>query len=408
VASSSFLQAISNTSRSILGESVADEFNAVLSQASKAIEAFLLPQIDTPQAEAPDTWQTQLFETFNDFIASRSSLENTSLLLALCTFLFLLVRNMSWTSRLGNLGRFSPFTRSPTYGGSAKVSDSDFSYITADDLRRHQNESVTGQQQAETPPDYGPQRDTDMVVLRNKKRDYPMHFPAYSIAKGELKVGSVRDAAAKKMNAPTSQIKLLYKGKNLKDDARACKQEGLRDGSEIMCTVSEGVAEEGSEDDEDEEDGTEKGQAGQAGEGTKKKRNRGKRTKRRNRREAGEDASGTSTPERLGFPQSQPSTRPASPKPPPTPATPLDKLSALQKTLDTFDNDVRNFLERPPPEQAKKEFEHKRLSETILTQVLLKLDAVETEGDNDARMRRKELVRDTQNILTSLDAAMKQ
>lgn len=243
-----------------------------------------------------------------------------------------------------------------------------------------------------------------MVVLRNKKRDYPMHFPAYSIAKGELKVGSVRDAAAKKMNAPASQIKLLYKGKNLKDDARTCKQEGLKDGAEIMCTVSESVAEEGSESGEDEEDGVE---GAQAAEGTKKRRNRGKRTKRRNRREAGEEASGTSTPERLGVPPSQPSTRPASPKPPPTPATPLDKLNALQNTLNTFDNDVRNFLNNPPPEPAKKEFEHKRLSETILTQVLLKLDAVETEGDNDARMRRKELVKDTQGVLTSLDAAMK-
>ncbi|KAK5173820.1 uncharacterized protein LTR77_002501 [Saxophila tyrrhenica] len=408
VASSSFLQAISSTSRSLLGESRADNLSAAFSQAGKAIESFLLPQTTTTQ-EAPKSWQTQTYDTINDFIASRSSLENTSLLLALCTFLFLLVRNMSWTSRLGNLGRFSPFTRSPTQSGSAKVSDSDFSYITADDLRRHQQESITGQAQSGSPPDYGPQRDTDVLVLRNKKRDFHMHFAAYSIAKGELSVGQVRDAAAKKMNTAPSQIKLLYRGKNLKDDARTCKQEGLRDGADIMCTVSEGLQDgDGSSSGEEEDDGVE-GQAN--GDGTKKKRRKPRKSKkkiRREEREAGASGTGTSTPERLGVPpSSQPSTRPVSPKPP-TPATPVDKLNALHSTLMTFDQDVQNFLKHPPPEQAKKEYEHKRLSETILTQVLLKLDAVETEGDADARVKRKELVKETQGILTSLDSAMKQ
>ena len=275
--------------------------------------------------------------------------------------------------------------------------------------------------------DYGPDRDTDVLVLRNKKKEHAVHFAAYSIAKGELNVGQVRDAAAKKMGAGDPKgVKLLYKGRNLKDDERTCRQEGLRDGSEVLCSIADVPPQSPSESEDDEfDDGVEDGSAlAVDGDGVKRRRNRGKRSKRRNRREA---ASGTSTPDQysnpnpnLGVPLSQTSTRTASPSsrpaPPPTsqppppssPATPLDKLNALHATLGSFIRECEAFKRNPPADPAKKQFEHKRLSETILTQVLLKLDAVETEGDVEARGRRKELVRETQGVLNELDAFVKQ
>jgi hypothetical protein len=395
-----------NASRTLLAHpAVANgNFTSILSQASRTIESLFVQQ---SPAEEPVSWHTQLYNTVDRFLASRNSLENTSLLLALCTFVYLI---MSWTSRLGNLGRFSPFTRSPPTG-AAKVSDSDFSYITADDLRRHQQESLTGQQQSQSPTDYGSHRDTDMLVLRNNKKEFMMHFPAYSIVKGELKVGSVREAAGKKMNTSASTIKLLYKGKNLKDDDRQCKQEGLKDGSEILCVVAQGVDDDDGDSEEDGEESVEDGTVD--GDTGKKRRNRGKRTKRRNRREAqAQDnvaTSGTSTPERLGVPPktSREPSRTSSPKPPPTPATPIDKLHALHETLRSFDKEVQAFIDNPPAEKSKKDYDHKRLSETILTQVLLKTDAVETEGDPEARTKRKELVKETQEQLSRLDEAVK-
>ena len=422
MASSSFISTIYTTTHSLLGESAARNLTTAIAHLTESFET-LFGSHSRPEESI--TWQdhaNEYISAFAEFLSGTSSLENTSILLALSTFLFLLIRNMSWTSRLGNLGRFSPFMRSPTQqGGSTKVSDSDFSYITADDLRKHQAEA-TGQQQQQgqgqyggaertsSPVDYGPERDTDVLILRNKRKEYAVHFPAYSIAKNELTVASVRDSAAKKTGVPDSQrIKLLYKGKNLKDDTRTAKQEGLKDGSEILLSIAEASASVSESDDDDEDGATVDGD--QVDGDGKRRRNRGKRTKRRNRRE--QQTSGTSTPDQysnLGVPLSQASTRTASPtpKPAPIPTTPRDKLNALQATLTGFQHEAENFRRNPPPDQAKREFEHKRLSETILTQVLLKLDAVETEGDADARQKRKDLVKETQGVLNGLDATMKQ
>ena len=85
----------------------------------------------------------------------------------------------------------------------------------------------------------------------------------------------------------------------------------------------------------------------------------------------------------------------------------MGKLDALRAKLHTYIPECEQFLQNPPAEPSKKEFEHKRLSETILTQVLLQLDGVETDGDPDARARRKEQVKETQGWLNQLDAAMK-
>ncbi|KAI5202702.1 hypothetical protein E4T42_02479 [Aureobasidium subglaciale] len=286
---------------------------------------------------------------------------------------------MSWSSRFGSWsGRFSPFGRS---GGSAQVKDSDYSYITSDDLKN-------AEQREASPTPSGPPRDTDVIILKSKRISYPVHFPAYAMEKGELKVGSVREQAAKKTGADKRHIKLFFRGKNLKEDGNSCRAEGLRHNSEIMCVVGDAVPESMSSSDSEGEEADADG-----GDAPKRKRNRNKNKKKKSKKPA--------APARDDISRTQ------SPRPAPVPLTPMDKLNAVNSTLQTLLPQCVQFLASPPADQAKKEYEHKRLSETVLAQVLLKLDAVDTDGDAEARARRKELVREAQNVLNSLDDKIK-
>jgi len=267
-----------------------------------------------------------------------------------------------------------------------QVSDNDYSYITSDDLKRGDYDDKSG-----------PPRETDVIVLKSKKVSYPVHFAAYSLDRGELTIGHVREQAAKKTGtSDPSRIKLLYRGKNLKDDTRACRAEGLKVGAEIMCSIADAI----QDDDDDDESGTDaEAQDGTDGDKPKRKRNRTRNKKKKGKRHSEPAAS-----ESLPIPSAEGSRAPT-PKIP-TPATPMDKLNACQAKMHEMLPLCDDFLRNPPADRAKRDYEHKKLSETILQQVLLKLDAVETD-EPDVRAKRKELVKDTQRVLNSLDDSVK-
>lgn len=65
------------------------------------------------------------------------------------------------------------------------------------------------------------------------------------------------------------------------------------------------------------------------------------------------------------------------------------------------------YTASPPSDPKTREEEHRKLSETLMQNILLKLDGIDTEGNNGVRGRRKELVQRVQEVLNGLDAAAK-
>jgi hypothetical protein len=360
-------------------------------------------------------------------------LDDPAYLTTLAIALASVIVTMSWFSRTGGNwgGRFSPFGRPGNSPNAGVVNDSDFSYITNEDLRR------TGQSQAPEIVDWddkNPERETDVLIFKNGRTHYPTHFPAHSIRDGDLKIGTVRQAAAKKLGIDDyRRIRMYYKGRNLKYDERTGREEGLRgdgSGSEILVTVGEtpvgGLApgsedtpqrtySEGEDDEDEDEDDVD---SGANTTGKKKSRKRGgRKSKRKNASSA--NASGTSTPgyttggagaEYLPIPShinAAPRPTSAPPQNPPKPAesqTPIGKLDAIASKFHTeFVPMCVQFMAGPPEDKAKRTFEYKKLSETILTQIIFKLDSVETEGDPEARLKRKALVKEVQGMLNRLD-----
>ena len=348
-----------------------------------------------------------------------------------------IVATMSWFSRTGGNwgGRFSPFGRPGNSPNAGVVNDSDFSYITNEDLRRN------GQAQAPEIVDWddkNPERETDVLIFKSGRTNYPTHFPAHCIRDGDLKIGTVRQAAAKKLGVDDHRrIRMFYKGRNLKHDERTAREEGLRgdgSGSEILVTVGEtpvgghapgsedasqriySDGEDGEDDDDDDVD------SGANNTGKKKSRKRGGRKSKKKGPTSGH-TSGTSTPgyttagagaEYLPIPSHiNAGPRPNSAPPPgpakaPEPQTAMGKLDAIASKFHTeFVPMCVQFMASPPADKAKRTFEYKKLSETILTQIIFKLDGVETEGDQDARLKRKALVKEVQGMLNKLDEAGK-
>ena len=300
------------------------------------------------------------------------------------------------------------WSRTPSYGpgagGAPHVSDNDYSYVTGGNIHGHP-------QSRPTPADDGP----DIIFLKHHKYKHTLEFPAYAMSNGALSVGQLRQRAAEVTRTPDPQrIKLLYKGKLLDEDWVQCKAEGMKQESEVLCVVSEvepGESSEGEIHVPVQRTGTEmSAMADESGQGGRK-RNRGKKGKKaKNKREATVEPTPTQPPPQQSKPAISTS---ASSLPAPAPNlnsfhTPFDKVNALTTYFRTeLLPPSEAYIASPPSEPKYRDFEHKKLTETIMAQVLLKADSIDHEGDQGVRSARKALINEAQETSRRLDQAAK-
>ncbi|KAA6407851.1 MAG: hypothetical protein FRX48_08202 [Lasallia pustulata] len=359
----------------------------------------------------------------------------------------LLLASIFLLSMSGLKQRFWPSGgRSPlgaAAGSTPTVTDDDFSYMGPGDivdppLRSRgtvsHNEAYGFPQPRNTTRADSESLSPDVLTVTHKNVTYPILFPAFTISDGALKIGELRCIVAEKTRADdVRKVKLLYKGRILKDNLRACRDEGLKQNSELLCIVSEvpathgypGAGDDSSSSAGEDEILAAEGLAGPRvdvdgsliDDGAPSQRRKGHRGGKKKKpsgsgvpspRDSAHHLSHTSGP----GPQS--TSRPSSPKAPPMqqpaqqqaqrPKSAMEKVDELESTFRTqFKPLCVQFTLNPPSDSRARDLEYKRLSESIMAQIILKLDAVEMEGDEGARARRKALVKETQDKLNELD-----
>lgn len=306
-------------------------------------------------------------------------------------------------------GGLSPFgsTLGDARGEVPPVTEEDYSYITTEDLKRHEmDDKYSRAPAAYTRSNAGPSLvidDDDILLIKNKGVTYPEHFPAYSIGDGKLLVGDVRERVQmimKLSDRRTRKIKLLYKGRQLKDDDEPVCNYNVKNNSEILVVLPEENADDDSNSDSSEEVVVVGREDGERSKKSKNKKRKGK--KKSGRSSTSPRDSNLEVPNGGGGGDSRAPSPAAGGNA--TASVAVEKLNAINSHFTTKLLPLCvQFTASPPSDPKKRADEHRKLSETIMQQVLLKLDEVETNGEEEARARRKELVRVVQEVLKGLD-----
>ncbi|CAI4212859.1 unnamed protein product [Parascedosporium putredinis] len=195
----------------------------------------------------------------------------------------------------------------------------------------------------------------DILNIKYRGITYEAHFPAYAIGDGKLQVHDIRD-----------------RGRQLREPGALARDYGVKNMSEILAMIRD-----------DNPRDTYAGGYGSEEEVVPKKKSKASSSK------DGDSIDSGSPSVDLAYRE--------------------DALTKLDNVAAYFDKELApeciKFTRSPPADRTKRDDEHRRLSETILAQVILKLDGVEPNGDEVIRARRKELVRESQQVLGQLDAA---
>lgn len=324
-------------------------------------------------------------------------------------------------------GGLSPFSSTLGEDGVPSVTDEDFSYITSADLedpgldipRRYIPHTRIIDHYSHSAPSPAYTRhipEDDVMLIKHQGITYPEHFPAYSIGDGQLLVRDVRERVKIILDLTDSEakrVKLYYKGRRLRNPDKPVREYGVKNNSEVLMVLAE--PSHGSDSESSEEvvvvGGRRSRRSGQA-ESPRVGRSGGwdERSPRESGSQVGRDAPTDGTGRRgtskVRTESPSGSNFSAASAPAGVPGGPLEKLNEIANHFNSKLLPLcMEFVAKPPVDPKKRDEEHRKLSETVMQQVILKLDAVETSGEEGARARRKELVKHVQAVLKEVDDA---
>jgi hypothetical protein len=401
---------------------------------------------------------TPTIDKIYSLLTTYSSISYTTVCATLLAVVFLCYKySMSYYNSSSRIDEGWGGRRSPYSASSARDSIADHvEYLTSDSLLSEPRHSFSAHR-ASVPSTYGytDVEAPDTLLIRYKHQTHELHFKPYAISDGLLLVSDVRKYAAEKLGTDPRRLRLLYKGRPLKDDTLKAKAYKLKQNSEIMCVISEVEAMNGAVSDHS---GSGDDSSSVASNTQRPQRRRAESTARP--RTEYQAPSQQSQPQYLSssyshhnssvsrHPNTRPSNenlrasamertpskqsstghasppRPRSPMPPtsrhsppqprhssiPTitpidPNSPLGKVNALSSAFHTqWLTKCTQFIMNPPSDLKTRELEYDKLSESVMAQIVLKADNIETEGDTDARAARKQLVNEASDVLKKLDA----
>ncbi|EFX00590.1 bag domain containing protein [Grosmannia clavigera kw1407] len=333
--------------------------------------------------------------------------------------------NMSrygWPS--GQKPSLSPYTTSLSQDGVPNVTDADFEYITSDGVQDDYDAQLafdygTGSRSGGSyfrPPDEDIDdipKDDVLLFRRDKKVDREF-FPPYAIGDGKLYTSDVLDRVQllyKLSDSQAKRVKLYYKGKLLKIEDQPVCLTGVKNNSEILVIVPPG------------DDDSISSNENVSGSGTGREKTAKSKSKKSKQKSGRNTAQETPSSPTIGLevPRGRDDARPGSTsrassavsggsgasKVPAPPGSPMEKLNNIALHFETkLLPQCQKFIAQPPSDPKKRTDDHRKISETTMQQVILKLDEVNTGGDSAVRARRKELVTQVQDTLKEMDRKM--
>ena len=286
----------------------------------------------------------------------------------------------------------------------------------------------------------------DVILVRYMATMLQLEFPPYSISEETAFVGQLREKVARHLQTDPRRIRLVYKKRDLKHDSWPLRKYSMKQNSEVAAIKTEGFLDY-SDRDSHSSSGEEipEANARRRPRAPSSVRHRSEeylpglqqppatssaflhpnghisspgandRQTRPSLRPEPDDRPLRRKPSRTRgvSPHPAPSHPPQSSTPIPTsvpraaPNTPLGKLQTLSDSFhDKWVPLCHKFMARPPTSPQEREKEHLKLSESVMTHIILQADAIEVDS-NDARQFRKGMLKEVNEAMRKIDAVAK-